>query len=111
MHSDPSFTASDDKPSLRRGEWIRFCSPRFKPSETGSTTGQASGENRMSNPLSEQEAAPRIGLKVSSLQKMRHFGNGPRFLKLGRTVRYREQDLEEWLAARVVSSTAERGSA
>lgn len=64
----------------------------------------------MSNPLSEREAAPRIGLKVSTLRKMRNVGNGPRFLKLGRSVRYREQDLDEWLAGRVVCSTAKRGT-
>lgn len=65
----------------------------------------------MSNPMTEEEAAPRVGLKVSTLQKLRMTNDGPRFLKLNRAVRYREQDLEEWLSARVVSSTAKGGSA
>lgn len=57
--------------------------------------------------LTEQEASPLVGLKVSTLQKLRVSGGGPRFAKLGRAVRYREEDLEEWLTARVVSSTSE----
>lgn len=57
--------------------------------------------------LTEIEAAPRVGLAVSTLQKLRVTGGGPRFLKLGRSVRYRSQDLEEFLAGRVVSSTSE----
>jgi excisionase family DNA binding protein len=61
--------------------------------------------------LTELEAAPRVGLAVSTLQKLRTNGGGPRFLKLGRSVRYREQDLEEWLAGRVVSSTSEKVAA
>lgn len=62
----------------------------------------------MSKVLTEQEAAPQVGLAVSTLQKLRVNGGGPRFLKLGRSVRYREDDLTEWLTARVVSSTTRK---
>lgn len=65
----------------------------------------------MSKVLTEQEAAPQVGLAVSTLQKLRVNGGGPRFLKLGRSVRYREEDLTEWLAARVVNSTARKVAA
>jgi hypothetical protein len=34
-------------------------------------------------------------------------GDGPTYVKAGRLVRYREQDLEKWIASRVVGSTSE----
>ena len=36
-------------------------------------------------------------------------GDGPPMLKIGRSVRYRVADLREWLDARRVSSTSDRG--
>jgi predicted DNA-binding transcriptional regulator AlpA len=57
------------------------------------------------------EAAQYVGLAVSTLEKLRLTGAGPRFLKLSRSVRYRVADLDEWLAARVVSSTSEQVAA
>jgi excisionase family DNA binding protein len=57
--------------------------------------------------LTEQEASPLVGLKDSTLQTLRVNGGGPRYCKLGRSVRYREEDLEEWLSARLVGSTSE----
>lgn len=57
--------------------------------------------------LTTREAAEVTGLAVPTLNKLRVYGGGPLFCKLGRSVRYRRVDLEEWLAARVVSSTSE----
>jgi excisionase family DNA binding protein len=65
----------------------------------------------MADIFTENEAAPRMGLAVSTLQKLRVTGGGPRFLKLGRSVRYRSQDIDEWLAGRVISSTSARVAA
>lgn len=61
--------------------------------------------------LKTDEAAARTGLSVSTLEKLRVYGGGPKFLRLGRAVRYRTADLENWLAARVVSSTSEQVAA
>ena len=36
-------------------------------------------------------------------------GDGPPMLKIGRSVRYRVADLREWLDARRVTSTSDRG--
>jgi predicted DNA-binding transcriptional regulator AlpA len=47
-----------------------------------------------------------LGLAASTLEKARLSGNSPRFLKLGRVVRYRVQDLDEWLEKHVVTSTS-----
>lgn len=61
----------------------------------------------MTKVLSEVEAAPYVGLAIPTLQQMRVKGNGPAFLKLGRAVRYRQSDLDEWLEKRVVRSTSD----
>ena len=53
------------------------------------------------------QAAERVGLSVSTLNKLRIYGGGPRFLKLGRAVRYRVDDLDAWLAGKVRASTSD----
>lgn len=47
-------------------------------------------------------AAQHLKLSVSHLEKMRVYGTGPSYVKLGRAVRYRISDLEAYLSARVV---------
>ncbi len=56
-------------------------------------------------------AARHLGLAVSTLEKMRVYGNSPPYVKLGRSVRYRVCDLEEYLAKRVVESTSQKVAA
>ncbi|MBO9377416.1 helix-turn-helix domain-containing protein [Sphingomonas histidinilytica] len=58
-----------------------------------------------------EKAAEYLGLATNTLEKMRVHGTGPKFAKLGRAVRYRVADLEDYIAARVVSSTSERVAA
>ncbi len=45
-----------------------------------------------------REAAEYVGLSKSTLDKLRCFGGGPRYLKLGRAVVYAKSDLDAWLA-------------
>ena len=52
-------------------------------------------------------ASRHLGLAVSTLEKMRVYGDGPSFVKMGRSVRYRICDLEAYLAQRVVGSTSQ----
>jgi predicted DNA-binding transcriptional regulator AlpA len=47
-------------------------------------------------------AAHRLGVSRSLLRKLKRTGGGPRCFKLGRCVRYRIEDLEEWLETRAV---------
>ena len=47
-----------------------------------------------------REAAKRLGLAPSTLARYRTTGEGPWFYRLGRCVRYRGDDLEEWAAGR-----------
>ena len=49
--------------------------------------------------LTESETARRLGISVSGLRKWRREGQGPRFIRLGRLIRYSVPDLEEWLVA------------
>lgn len=53
--------------------------------------------------LTEEAAADYIGMSSSFLRQSRYAGNrethtpGPQYLKIGRTVRYLVDDLDEWL--------------
>jgi predicted site-specific integrase-resolvase len=51
-----------------------------------------------SEPLTEAEAAARLGLKIPTLRAWRHRGVGPAFVRLGRAVRYLPSDIERYLA-------------
>jgi excisionase family DNA binding protein len=57
--------------------------------------------------LTVHEAADYLRLSRRTLERYRTSGFGPKFVKCGRSVRYRQSDLEEWIAARVVRSTSE----
>jgi predicted DNA-binding transcriptional regulator AlpA len=61
----------------------------------------------MQKMLTEIEAAPLIGVAVGTLQNWRVRGEGPKFIRVGRLVRYDPADLEAWKAARRVGSTSE----
>jgi excisionase family DNA binding protein len=51
------------------------------------------------------EAAQYLGLQKTTLEAWRSRGEGPRFVKLGRAVRYRQSDLEAWIESRVRTNT------
>ncbi|KAB1072074.1 helix-turn-helix domain-containing protein [Methylobacterium soli] len=58
-------------------------------------------------PLTRTQAAQRTGIAPATLAKLAISGGGPPMIKLGRSVRYRSSDLEQWLASRIVASTTE----
>ena len=47
--------------------------------------------------LTEQEAAELLNLSRRTLEAWRRRGKGPRFTKLGKLVRYRLQDVEQFI--------------
>jgi len=55
--------------------------------------------------LDTQAAADHLGLKRQTLEAWRCRGGGPRFVKLGRAVRYRQADLDGWIESRVRDNT------
>ena len=85
---------------------------------TGSIVPQALGREPDRHPsldsdlpgrkLNVQEAAPLLGLSVSTLNKMRLNGTGPPYLKPCRRVVYDVRDLEAWAASRKRNHTSER---
>ena len=52
-------------------------------------------------------AAQFLGVGKSTLEKLRMTSDGPRYSKLGRVVVYRLDDLNDWVAERVIRSTSE----
>lgn len=53
----------------------------------------------IAEPLTEQEAATRLGLTRATLRAWRHRGAGPPFLRLGRAIRYLASDIDAFLGA------------
>jgi hypothetical protein len=48
--------------------------------------------------LPERDAAPYIGFSRDFLRAGRRKGTGPAYIKVGRSIRYRREDLDTWLA-------------
>ena len=48
--------------------------------------------------------------KVNTVEGWRLKGVGPRFIRVGRLVRYRLEDVETWLDAQTCSSTSQTGA-
>ena len=59
--------------------------------------------------LSTAQAAKFVNMSPRTLERWRLTGGGPRYLKLGRAVRYRKDDLEQFLAESRRSSTSDSG--
>lgn len=57
--------------------------------------------------LRTKEAAGYLDLKKCTLEAWRVKGNGPVYLKLGKAVRYRKEDLDAFINARKCTSTSE----
>ena len=55
--------------------------------------------------LTTEQAAEYLQLQRNTLEAWRCRGGGPRFLKLGRSVRYRQADLDEWIESRLCDNT------
>jgi hypothetical protein len=52
-------------------------------------------------------AAEHLACSASYLEKCRVAGGGPRFLKIGKAVRYKIEELDAWANAQAHGSTAE----
>ena len=57
--------------------------------------------------LSTGQAAQRLGVSISYLNKLRLYGGGPVFVKIGSKVVYDPADLAAWIEARKHRSTSE----
>ena len=57
--------------------------------------------------LNQREAADFLRLSQRTLERFRLTGDGPPFVKTGRRVAYRREDLDRWITDRVRQSTSE----
>ncbi len=57
--------------------------------------------------LTTAEAAQRLGVSTSYLNKLRLTGGGPVFMKMGTKVVYSPSDLSAWAASRRRTSTSQ----
>lgn len=77
------------------------------------TKGTSMQQGRVLAPLlTEAEAAAYLSLTKRALQAWRYQGRGPHFVKISaRAVRYRLEDLQEWVGDRLRRSTSDPGIA
>jgi len=61
--------------------------------------------------LKTEAAAAFLQVKPATLEQWRWRGNGPLFVKVGRSVIYQKKDLEAYIEARVFRSTTEAQAA
>jgi excisionase family DNA binding protein len=59
--------------------------------------------------LRTTQAAEILGVKKSCLEAWRVRGGGPVFLKLGKAVRYRREDLDQFINGKLRTSTSDMG--
>jgi excisionase family DNA binding protein len=66
--------------------------------------------NTWTTTVSPAEAARRLGLKEGTLANWRWQRRGPRFLRVGRRVRYRLADIAAWIEAQTRTTTCDPGT-
>jgi excisionase family DNA binding protein len=59
--------------------------------------------------MAPEPAAKYLDSSTSTLAKLRLRGGGPRFCRIGRAIRYRRSDLDDWLIASSRRSTSDPG--
>ena len=75
-----------------------------------SSTNGAIDSTRRRTALTERQVAEQLGLSVATLRAWRHRGKGPRFLRLGRSVRYLPSDVDEFVCASAVDTQPDSSS-
>jgi hypothetical protein len=76
-------------------------------SPDGSSPRSSRELNRREQLLTPTEAASFLRISLSWLAKARMRGDGPPFRKVGRSIRYPEDDLIKWMRSGVRLSTSE----
>lgn len=60
--------------------------------------------------LNQRQAAAKLGLSVRTMERHRVAGTGPRYIRMGRLVRFRPSDLAAWVDASARNSTSDTGA-
>lgn len=66
------------------------------------------GPEPLTAPWKPPVAAAYLGTTANYLAQMRHRGEGPAYIKRGRRILYRHEDLDAWLDARRVVPERDR---
>lgn len=53
-----------------------------------------------------QQLADYLGISAAAVRMMRSRGQGPRFIRLGKNVKYRPEDVRAWLAENTAQPAA-----
>lgn len=62
--------------------------------------------------ISEKQLAQKLGVTTRTTLRMRRAGTGPKFVRVGdRGIRYRDPDVDEWLASRTFPTLAAEAAA
>ncbi len=84
--------------------------PEAVPSFDGFPRGPPGASDYWQGLISEKPAADFLDLSTRSLQGFRYRGGGPKFIRISaRCVKYRRIDLQQWVEARLRSSTFDAG--
>ncbi len=59
--------------------------------------------------LTQQELAEYLEKSIAWCERSRWDGSGPKFIKVGRAVRYRAEDVLTWLEQNTRNNTSEKG--
>ena len=62
------------------------------------------------NIMDTKNAAQYLAISPAMLIKLRFVGGGPTFCKIGRSVRYRKEALDEWIKRNEIRSTSEEAA-
>jgi hypothetical protein len=80
---------------------------KSEPSQSLSDLAPAASREWPEN-MRPKKAAEYLGLSQAFLDQARCYGTGPKFVRVSRTcVLYRKADLDQFLASRIFTSTAE----
>jgi predicted DNA-binding transcriptional regulator AlpA len=69
----------------------------IKPAPHNPSPVNLHSSSKLPAALNDQQVAEYLNMSAASLRKWRRLGGGPKFLKIGRAVRYRREDVETWL--------------
>lgn len=58
--------------------------------------------------VAPEELARQVNVPVKTTAVWRSNGVGPAFIKVGRHVRYRQSDIDAWIASRITTTDASR---
>lgn len=71
-------------------------------------------EKHLISLIHERDAAKHLGVSISWLQRARWAKTGPRYIKVGgpkgRAVRYRHDDLKQWMESNIVETSDTGGN-